>query len=171
MKKARIVAVFVVIITISLFVGCAGKDGNAYQKYYWTWAPLYFYDTNPSTPAIIYNDTYFFSYPGSYYMEYTAWNGAGWYLYYTISINKGKLFENGKDFWYEIGLYSTGPTLYRYSSTKEITNEKAKGNETENTSIVLASEALPLQKGPIIGKEEREFDNGKITIEYGKLYK
>jgi hypothetical protein len=34
----------------------------------------------------------------------------------------------------------------------------------------MEKEAKDLKKGPIIGKEEREYKNGKITIEYGRLY-
>jgi len=168
--KIRKFVLCVLILFTTVFISCTGEDGNAYQKYYWAGAPLYFYDTNPYTPDIVYNDEYFYTGPGSYYMEYDAWDGSGWYMYYTIYIEEGKFLEDGDDIWYEIFLSSSGPDIYGYSYARSLEGKKAQNEETGKKSIVMGKEAKELRKGPIIGKEEREYKNGKITIEYGRLY-
>jgi len=169
MKKSRLALVALLMLSL-VFISCSGQNGIAYQKYYWGGAPLYFFDTNPYTPSTVYNDEYFYTGAGSYYMEYIAWNGSKWYLYYTIEIDKGKILRDGDDFYYEIDLYSTGPSLYRYRVTKEIKEETIEETQDNRNNIIKESGTLGLKQGPIIGKEERELSNGKVTIEYGKLY-
>ncbi len=171
--KRKIIHFFILtIIVTSSFLGCAIKDGNSYQKYYWTYEPLYIYDTNPYTPYTIYNDEYFFVEAGSYYMEYTAWNGIAWYMYYTIKKDKGMIFDDGDDYYYSIGLYSSGPSIYRYVYKKDLDNgtvENSIGEIVESTGIKRDSKKSERERGPIIGSEEIKARNGTVKIEYGLM--
>lgn len=102
-------------------------------------------------------------------MEYTSWDYSSWYIYYTIKTNKGTFLQKGDSIWYEIGLYSTGPTLYKWSYARSLNTDSLE-EQPNNANIVVTKDATPHNKGPIIGHEERTYDNGTITIEYGRLY-
>ncbi len=169
-KKKAIKYLF--LIMVSLFIcGCSVENGRTYQKYYWAYSPKYIYDTNPYTPSIIYNDEYFAAGEGSYYMEYTAWDGSSWYMYYSIEVDKGFLFDRGDDFYYEIDLYAAGPTLYRYRDSKDINSGKNADAKTFNSGKELVKTKVEgLERGPIVGSEERIYEKGKVRIEYGRLY-
>jgi len=171
--KRKILRNMISIILLSIpLLGCTIREGHSYQKYYWVYEPLYIYDTNPYTPNTIYNDEYYYVEAGSYYMEYDAWDGSGWYMYYTIKEDKGILFDDGDDYFYEIDLYSSGPSLYRYIVEKNINNEKEERDKVstiEDNKIVREIKRTEREKGPIIGSEEIKVKNRTIKIEYGRM--
>jgi hypothetical protein len=53
-------------------------------------------------------------------MEYTAWDNSSWWMYYTISANPGQFFTDGGPAYFEISLYSFGPTLYKWSYARGV---------------------------------------------------
>jgi hypothetical protein len=45
-------------------------------------------------------------------MQYVAWDGSGWYMYYSIEAEPGKpFFTHGDDAYFEIDLFSIGPSI------------------------------------------------------------
>jgi hypothetical protein len=110
MKKLIIPVLLLIVVVLS---GCGGP-GQASLKYSWVSVPQYLYDENPSTPATIYNDQYFPTEPDTFYMEYVAWDGSAWWMIYTIEVDTGVLFSAGADWYFEIALYSSGPSFYNW---------------------------------------------------------
>src|SRR6056297_2336768 len=111
-----------VVLIVALLVGCTGAPGEAYLAYSWVTAPLSLYDENPAVPATMSNGEYVESDEGSYYMEYTAWDGSGWWMTYTITAQPGEpMFQEGADAYFEISLYSFGPSFYEWSYPRELT--------------------------------------------------
>ena len=159
---------FVIFVVVALLFSCKGSDGEAYLKYSWVGLPTYFYDSNPSTPQTVLNGVYFRTNPGRYYMEYKAFDNSRWYMNYEITINEGKVGSDGDDLWFEITLYSSGPTLWKWTSARNI-KEIELSNEDNGLSILQASEKTGLEHGPILGREEKNIGSGVIKIEYGKL--
>jgi len=126
--------IFLIFVVVALFFSCKGSDGEAYLKYSWVGLPTYFYDSNPSTPQTVTNGVYFHTNPGSYYMEYKAFDNSRWYMNYQITINEIEI-----------------------------------PNEDSGISILQARDKTGLERGPIIGREERNIGAGVIKIEYGRL--
>ena len=166
--------IVLLLISISLMViilnGCTGQDGNASLKYWWAGSLGSIYDTNPSTPQTIYNDVYFPTNRGSFYMEYTAFDDSSWYIYYTITINGGQpLLIDGDDIWFEIGLYSTGPVLYEWDNARIIETNLLAENEDTTSEVTVVS--TPISSGKfktnILGIDSLILHNGKIDIQYG----
>src|SRR6056297_1022916 len=111
-----------VVLIVALLVGCTGAPGEAYLAYSWVTAPLSLYDENPAVPATMSNGEYVESDEGSYYMEYTAWDGSGWWMTYTITAKPGEpMFQDGADAYLEMSLYSFGPSFYEWSYPRELT--------------------------------------------------
>lgn len=153
---------------------CTGPDGQAYLKYKWSDELVYFSDTNPSTPSIIYNDTYFSTNPGTYYMEYKAsTKGPLYYLRYTITTKKGEFLSPGADSWFVLVLYTNlGPHLYEYDSPKRsIDNNIEAKDPPSSVSITRVNEKISSGKklSEILGTEEREYPFGTIKIEWGEI--
>ena len=49
----------------------------------------------------MYNDVNFDTQPGTFYMEYVARDGTGWWMDYSITVDPGGLFfSSGDDFWF-----------------------------------------------------------------------
>ena len=172
MKKKFLV--FVLVLFGLFCIGCSvtqvnGPSGNAFLKYTWIGKPLALYDENPSTPATVYNGTYFSTNPGTYYMDYKAFDGSEWWMNYTITVNKGSGGSKGADLWFEITLYSTGPTLYKWTYEKNV-HESEKAGRNETIKYVSNSESSTgMERGPIVGTEERVTEYGSIRIEYGRM--
>ena len=168
----RSVTLGAIVLTLTLFsVACSGPDGNVYQKYWWSGSLYYFYDTNPSTPNTIYNDVYFSSEPGRFYMEYTAWNDSSWWMYYTISTQPGGMFfSQGPDTWFEILLLSSGPSLYRWES-EEFAYSIHGSEHTVDPSVTHTDQRISdgRTRGDVEGTSTRQFDFGYVTIEYGRI--
>ena len=155
----------IMLVVLVALAGCTGPHGNARLKYSWLYKPLYLYDENPSTPSTVFNDEYFDTDPGTFYMEYTAWDGSGWWMYYTITVNEGLLFFiPGDDLWFEITLYSSGPTLWKWSTAFSMPGPPAVGKPVERSP-----DHSSLARGPVEGTEERIYEYGSIEIEYGQL--
>ena len=127
--------VFVVFVSSICLAGCSfffgedgedGSPGNAYIAYSWVSVPLYLSTNDPSMPQSIYNGTYYDAVPGTYSITYEAWDGSFWQGTYTIYVNPGEpgsagfLFTDGEDgadgedIYFELTLYSTGPTLWEW---------------------------------------------------------
>ena len=130
MKKLFFLLIGVLIVFTT---SCAmGEDGDTYLAYSWTSLPLSWYDENPSIPSTIYNGTYYATNEGRFYMEYTAWDNSSWWMYYTISANPAQFFADGEPAYFEIALYSFGPSLYKWNY--------ARGVEPKSDSVELHSE-------------------------------
>jgi len=166
MKIKRIL--FMIIICSVVLINCTGPNGDAYLKYWWAGSLGYINDTNPSTPHYIYKDVYFQTNPGKFYLEYEAFDGSEWYMYYTITINKGSfLVFPGDDLWFEIGLYSTGPTLYKWTERNAKMSKNIEDNSTVFYQNTLTNKSR--RQGPIIGEEKKSTKYGDISISFGKL--
>lgn len=124
---------FISVVLVQLTAGCElGVDGETFLAYSWTSSPQYIYDENPSTPSWITNGEYFRTDEGSYYFEYTAWDGSDWWGKYTITAEPGELFTDGAPTYFEIALYSSGPSLYEWSSPRKVDanrEERERGHE------------------------------------------
>ncbi|MFO7730644.1 MAG: hypothetical protein R6V86_07760 [Spirochaetia bacterium] len=111
-----------VLLIVSVLAGCTGAPGEAFLAYSWASAPLSLYDDNPSVPDTVTNGEYVKTGEGSFYMEYTAWDGSGWWMTYTITAKPGEaMFQDGADAYFEISLYSFGPSFYEWSYPRELT--------------------------------------------------
>jgi len=127
------------LFTLTLILGCKGQDGidgmdgedgDSYVAF-WFITPLIYATDDPNIPSIIFNTTYYKTYPGTYSFAYEAWDGSVWALNYTIVLDEGDPGEKGEDgelFWQDgedgadgddgnnlcvdIGLWSTGPDIY-----------------------------------------------------------
>lgn len=163
-------SLLLLIVGTLVLAGCVGQDGSAYLAYSWVSTPLYLYDENPSTPSTVFNGTYFESGPGTYYMEYIAWNSSAWWMIYKIEIEEGNAFwKDGDDLYFEMTLYSTGPTLWRWSISRSITGQGPQEPPDASPKIIVGAERTGGRRGPVEGTEERTVPGGKITIEYGRL--
>lgn len=162
------------------FTACAGPSGESYQKYWWSGSLGYFYDTNPSTPDTVFNDVYFPTKSGNFYMEYKAFDGSGWYMYYTITVDEGSFLSAGDDAWFELGLYASGPVLYRWDSARSLAEKTAPAiaaAEADAEKAEVSPEAMrrpaPLSEGReksgILGSDELSTRGGTIKIEYGRI--
>ncbi len=167
--------------TLTLFAfmllsGCTGSPGSTYLMYYWVSAPLAILDTNPSTPAIIYCGEYFPTGTGTFHMEYVAWDGSAWWMDYTISSDPGGLFwSRGDDAWFEIDLFSTGPSFYRSAWEKSLEEQSANrdlGCSSGARSIVNSRGAYAGRQSDLPGpcfEQSRRCGSYTITGRYGRL--
>jgi hypothetical protein len=166
-KKATLF--FIIIGCYIVIISCSGKPGDVYLKYSWVSVPLYFYDENPSTPSIVYNDQYFYTEPGSYYMEYTAWDGSDWWGIYTLTENSGKaFFVNGEDALFEIALYSSGPSIYKWQSIVGQPDVMSIKNAHKDDKNFGNSTASTISKDTLISTQEITNGEVTLTIEFGK---
>ncbi len=165
MKKLSLLLLLIPVF----FLSCKGIDGNSYLKYYWTSPLSYMTDSNPSTPHNVYNDVYFSTNSGTYYMTYGG-TGFNYYMYYTIEVDEGGLFTDGDDLWFGAALSPRGPTFYKLTYDRSVDSEDF-GNEISLNNgpvqkIKADSEKI---RGPILGREEKIMRNGTIRMEYGQL--
>ena len=178
---------FLSIIVLIIIYSCSGKDGNsgnAYLSLNWVYAPTYYYDENSDTPSIIYNGEYFKSEPDSYYFRYTAWNGSRWSGYYTLTVNPGgsgstKMFifpedgRNGADKYFDLDLYSSGPTLYssRESASREIARNANQATTSISSIEKISDKSTIKHKNTNTTKfsETKTIGNMTMRIEYWRL--
>lgn len=88
---------------------------------------------------------------------------------YTITVEPGgAFFSPGPDTWFEITLYSSGPTLYEWDYERSI---QGSTEVQQASSIPQVSSRLSENKtrGPVEGTAERTYDFGTIRIEYGRI--
>lgn len=137
-----------IIILVLLFaISCEmGKEGETFLAYSWASKPLYFYDENPSTPSLVTNGEYFRTNEGRYYFEYIAWDNSGWWAYYTITAKPGELFSDGAPTYFEITLYSSGPSLYTWSTPRSLDTSREDGKGYEK--ITINGSTIELEWGP-----------------------
>lgn len=170
--KNRIAFLLSICLSLLFLGGCSIERGQTYQKYFWIGAPSYFYDTNPYTPKTIYNDEYFMVDQGTYYMEYEAWDGSGWYLYYTIEEDGGNIFDKGDDFYYEIDLFASGPELSVIKDTKSV-NKEIENSTTKSAGAQIGiahnGQSSRMIAGPILGEKELKHGNTIMKMKYGSL--
>jgi hypothetical protein len=114
---------FIFISLVSaLLSGCIdGEDGDAYLAFFWTTDPTFYADNNPSLPGTIFLLQDYLVGPGTYSFEYTV--GATYFGTYTITEEEGEpgIFPlipgpDGDDSYFELGLFSTGPIFFEYST-------------------------------------------------------
>jgi hypothetical protein len=140
------------LIILSLF-GCtlfAGSDGDAYIAYSWAVGPITFYTEDPSFGSTIYNGQYENATVGSWYFEYSAWDGSGWYGVYTVYVNDGGFLVDGEDIYFELACYSTGPSFYEWSpewAYRSAGPERSKGDDEEAKAAELG---LPVNASPSV---------------------
>ena len=156
---------FIISLVIIGLIGCSA-DGSAYQKYWWTGSLQRIYDENPSTPATIYNNVNFPTESGTFYMEYTAWDNSSWWLYYTISINKGdSMLANEADKYFEILLLSTGPAIYVTEKALSISGLES----NEKLSLVTTPLSTGKTKSGPLSVISKDYPYGEISIVYGEI--
>ena len=123
---SRVALCFFLFILLWGITSCAGPPGQPYLAYCWVWLPQYIYDENPSVPSTITNGDYFTTDPGTYYMEYIAWDGSAWWMEYTITVNEGgAFFAPGTDSYFEVWLFSSGPSFYEWDSARNKTSRSS----------------------------------------------
>lgn len=171
LKKLVLILGIVVLVSIS---GCVGPDGDVYQRYSWVGGLYHLYDSNPSTPAIVTNGSYFQTEPGEYYMEYITMDGEGWYIFYELEAEEGTAFDKaGEDSWYTIALFSSGPVLYKDSNLADVSGKDATIDARSKNVLSINRVNIPLgtdtKRGEIIGRDQLITDVGTLKIEYGKI--
>ncbi|MFW5695051.1 MAG: hypothetical protein ACOCYB_07775 [Alkalispirochaeta sp.] len=107
---------------VLLLAGCGadGSDGDSFIAYSWVSGPITFYTEDPAFEGqeAIYNESYVNAVPGTWYMEYQAWDGSQWWAEYEIYLDEGEdggLFtdgDDGVDLYFELAAYSIGPSFY-----------------------------------------------------------
>jgi len=110
------VILFLAAVLIILLPSCSfliGEDGDAYIAYSWV-SITQVYTDDPSFGSIIYNELYEDANEGTWYFEYTSL-GEFWTGTYTVYCNLGELLYDGEDIYFELWLYSFGPSLYKWS--------------------------------------------------------
>ena len=138
---------FVIVVLLLLSTGCKmGLDGETFLAYSWTSKPLSLYDENQSIPITITNGVYYTTDEGRYYFEYTAWDGSDWWGTYTITAEPGKLFTDGSPTYFEIALYSFGPSLYKWTYPRSLDTNREDREGYEKISINGFS--IELEWGP-----------------------
>ncbi len=171
-RKCRILALTALILTVLMimFGGCTGAKGDVYLAYSWTSMPLYLYDENPSIPATVYNGTYYQTSEGSYYMEYTAWDDSSWWMIYTITANPGEaFFQDGLPAYFEIALYSFGPSIYQWSEPRGA-GEDQSGEPAETNGSASGSDSEPASPAGHSDSGTETIVRGgyTLTIEWGR---
>ena len=119
MKKI-IISTAVLICFLPGCTGMDGTDGDVYIAYSWV-SITHVYTDDPSFGDIITNGKYEDANTGTWYFEYTSL-GYFWYGTYTVYRNEGEPFTDGEDIYFELTLYSFGPSFYEWSE------EYAKGS-------------------------------------------
>ncbi|MDC7245993.1 MAG: hypothetical protein PQJ47_08820 [Sphaerochaetaceae bacterium] len=148
MKKISIIIVG--ILLIAGITGCViGDDGDTYLAFSWVSKPLYFYDDNPSIPDTVYNGTYYRTDEGSFYMEYTAWDGTRWWMVYSISADSGSLLSSGDPAYFKISLYSFGPSVYKYSYPRQQVSDNSDPERPAVERITSGDYTLTIEYGPL----------------------
>ena len=172
--------------------GRDGLDGEAYLAYTWVGA-ISISDSNPSIPYTIINNTYYKSNPGTYALSYISWDYSKWSCTYTISVNEGtpgqsggegKAFwkkgtdgadgQDGADVYFKLGLWSTGPVIYTYSSPMAFTTDydrernKVGNNEIKFQNKISKSRQL-MQSGDFSKTQTVTSGKYKITLKYSKI--
>jgi len=173
----RVIGVQVILLVLAfLLSACTGNDGKTYQKYWWSGSLGYLYDSNPSTPATVYNDVYFRTKEGDFYLQYQAFDGSEWYAYYSIEADEGTApMHDGDDLWFEICLYSTGPTLYRWDFARSLEvqsgdrEESQRSPEVAESSLSEDESSVTSRNGPVLGSEVFVGTAGKVKLRFGKM--
>jgi len=171
------VFLLVILAACGFLTNCKGDDGEAYLAYSWVYAPQYLYDENSAIPGTVYNGTYYNTDDGSYYMEYIAWDGSGWWMNYDISSNPGKIFfQEGDPAYFEICLYSSGPSLYEWDEAKSADDIITSDLESNTSGLVEGSGAPERYAEPSApagrsnsGTETIIRGGYTLTIEWGRM--
>ncbi len=149
MKKIKFTCVLLLIFL--LVSGCAlltvGEDGDTYLAFSWGTKPLRLYDENPSIPDTIYNNQYYETNEGSFYMEYTAWDGSAWWMRYSITANSGTITGDGGPAYFDISLYYFGPTIYKWSYPRQISPNSQQLPETQYEQNTINGTTILLEYG------------------------
>lgn len=141
--KKPIILTFLLSCCLFIQISCTGSPGQPYLKYYWIGTPLAFSDSNPSTPYTVYNNVYFPTDTGTFYMQYIAWDGSGWWMYYSITSNPGKMFwVPGDDSWFEIDLFSSGPSIYEWPLEMSVEEAHYSTSGDISSAIVINHEVV-----------------------------
>lgn len=84
-------------------------------------------------------------------MEYTAWDGSGWWMTYTITAQPGEpMFQDGADAYFEISLYSFGPSFYEWSYPRGFeTGGEALRPARGSERMVSGGFVLEMEYGPV----------------------
>ena len=157
-------------MVIALGSGCKGAKGEAYVGYSWVSSPLYLYDENPSVPSTVINGEYYKTEEGEYYMEYTAWDDSDWWMVYAITANEGKAFyREGDPAYFEITLYSYGPTVYQWSESRSAGTPAGEGQTDSPSAVTEIGEPEPYEGRTDHGTETIVRGGYTLRIEYGRV--
>lgn len=181
MRKMLVAAL--VIIVLSIVAGCGkdGEDGTAYFAISWLFDPLYYGDDNSQTPAVMTNEQFYQTSPGTYNFSYQAWDNSIWSGTYTITVNQGEKgglfpFDDGADGspkYFTLYCYSIGPTLI----INKAQNAAAEINKASAAKAMAApagssSRMAHLTDGQIDAPRmvlEETQGNVKLTVEFQRL--
>jgi len=123
------------------------------------------YDENPSTPDDVYSTEYFATGEGTFYVEYsTASISSNLWFYYKIEKEEGKLFKDGADAYFAIGLTADGPELYKSDDPLFSVSGAA-----PETLAVARGDAAGGTRGPTLGTKELVSGGYRLTISYGAM--
>lgn len=171
--------IFGLLILSLLLINCGddGQDGKAFLSFDWVYAPAWFSDDCPATPSTIRKNSDYQVDAGSYSMMYESWDGSVWSFNYSISINSGtegsfpfQSGEDGENKYYEINLYSSGPTMY--GSIALLQDETAllkTHNETRENGLIFEQTIDKNDyKFDFIKSEYKDIGNSTIILDIYK---
>jgi hypothetical protein len=164
--------ILILLVGLAFFGSCTGPDGQSFLKYWWAGNLQYFSDNNPSAPAIIYNDEYFETEAGVFYLEYVAFDDSAYWMIYEITVDEGGFMTGGAEQYFQISLYSTGPKLYQWdeeSRSLEAREVPEAGSEDSSRYLGATRGSSGMERGPVLGQDHRSYPFGTISIEYGEL--
>lgn len=179
-------SIAVLLLSVLALVGCGddGRDGSAYLAFDWVATPVSYTDDNPRVPSTIFAGVYYLCIPGTYLFLYEAWDNSIWAGTYTLAINQGEdggLFfwsdgDDGRDNYFELGLYSIGPTLTltKADVARELAVVVASGRSSEGPrELRKAEEAGVILKSPRTGEGlSREVSRGRyrLKLDFHRVY-
>lgn len=176
------ISVSIVLLVLLFSCGVDGDDGTSYVAYSWVGSLQYIYSEDPAFGSIVYNGEYEVASAGTYYMEYIAWDGSGYWVEYTITVEEGEeagLFtdgEDGDDLYFDIFLASYGPQIYTSSDrdSEKVDNLSVLGEvemSSEDDSGRVASEGITTTErttiDEVLGPGGERTEEGLLVREFG----
>lgn len=115
--KAKALRRILLCLAVSLvLVSCypIGTEGQAFICY--SWVALSAVGTDdPAFGPTIYNGVYEDAVVGTWNFQYISFDDSNWEGSYTVYRNPGVFLADGEDVYFELTLYSTGPSFYAWT--------------------------------------------------------
>jgi hypothetical protein len=155
-----------------------GDDGDVFIAYSWVSVESISTD-DPAFGPTIYNETYEDAYVGTWHFSYTSFDSSYWTGQYTIYRDEGYLLVDGDDIYFELSLYSFGPSFYEWDeyyaylsvSPVEANNklEELFSNSQNPGGDLLLNEHWDLEDSKYENISTVRKGNYFIVLEYSKL--